>query len=215
MEISQLALARLWLYALCSGGLLGIVFDALQTIPLCLLCGIPSATVTRIRKIRLPLLHQRKAKPHPIATPLLQIVADVLFCLIGAVCCILLLYACNNGKFRFPVLLCLALGFACYRVLLSRFVKIVFEWCAFLIRTAVRYLICFLFMPIKFAYCFCKRITLHICNRIASRRAKRARQQFTNCLTEHDERKLGIHVSKKEVEKESSNWNRKRKSSLV
>ncbi|MBQ9797552.1 MAG: spore cortex biosynthesis protein YabQ [Clostridia bacterium] len=197
MEISQLALARLWLYALCSGGLLGIVFDALQTVPLCLLCGTQRTTIARIREMHLPLLHQHDAKPRPITKNILQIGADVLFCLIGAVWSILLVYAYNNGKFRFPVLLCLALGFACYRALLSRFVRIGFEWCAFLIRTAVRYLICFLFMPIKFAYRFCKRVVLHICDRVATRRAKRARHHFTNRLTEHDERALGIHVSKK------------------
>ena len=149
MDISQAALAWLYLYALLLGIGLGLVYDLLRITRVFLGAHYSRRAARRLQEISLPLLRARKKKTESRALGLVIFLEDLLFCLFAAVAIILLFYEANRGKIRFPALLCVGVGFLLYRSTLGRLVMLFSEVIAFAIETAGRYLCFFAFLPIR------------------------------------------------------------------
>ena len=149
MEISQYALLLLHVYAGILGICLGLLYDGFRITRIFLGAHYSRRVAKRLQGLRLPFL---KGKPPHAESRFLGLaifLEDLLFCILSGVAFILLLYAQNNGRFRFLALVCTGLGFGLYRLTLGRLVMYASEWIAFGIGTAVRYLVFFLLYPIR------------------------------------------------------------------
>ena len=127
MEFSQIALVALSAIAFFLGLFLGMIYDLLRAI------GNTSQILTRTNQLptfkALQSFYARKGKRKQFRfKSVLRFFADFLFCICTAISVILLFYQGNNGKMRFPVLLCILLGALLYRALFSRAVLAVWTF---------------------------------------------------------------------------------------
>ena len=142
MDISQAALARLYLYALLLGIGLGILYDLLRITRVFLGAHYSRRAARRLQELHLPLLRPRLKRRESRALGIVVFLEDLLFCLFAAVAMILLFYEANRGKIRFPALICVGAGFLLYRSTLGRLVMLSSEVIVFALDTAFRY-VCF------------------------------------------------------------------------
>ena len=101
---------------------------------------------------------------------------DMLFCIVGAITLVLLLYWLNNGAFRAVAPLCMVLGFLLCRISISKWVRTALQWIAFGTETLV-YWFC---LPFKRLFAI---IVAKLQQNAQKRRKKclaRRRRNFTN-----------------------------------
>ena len=149
MEISQFALAELYILAAIVGIGLGVCYDMLRITRVFLGVHYSRRAKEKLRDIRLPFL---KAKKERKESPILGTVIffeDLFFGLLCGVAMILLFYEANNGKFRFPAIICAMGGFFLYRATLGRLVMLFSEVIAFFIGALARYVCFFSLFPFK------------------------------------------------------------------
>ncbi len=151
MDISQAALARLYLYALLLGGVLGAIYDGLRITRVFLGVHYSRRAAKRLQALRLPLLPARRKRGESRALGTVVFFEDLLFCIFAGISLILLFYQANNGKLRFPALLAAGAGFLLYRWTAGRCVMLFSEAIAFFIGTAIRYIIFFIMLPFRTA----------------------------------------------------------------
>lgn len=222
MEVSQVALARLLLYAVLSGGCLGSLYDLFRmTRLLCFgaSCSPNTAAYLQSLRLRLPLLHpQKRRSEHRRALRFAVFFGDLLFCLIAGSVIVLLFFQFNSGKIRIPALICAAIGFVCYRMTLGRLTAIVFEWVAFLSETALRYAVFFLLFPFRRTAIALRRRICRIVRMHKSRVEAQARMRFTaretRRLTQHACGMTFGDIAPSDVEKNQgeSKWKNKKRS---
>jgi hypothetical protein len=141
MEISQIALARLSFVAFLLGIALGILYDLIRTLIGANRCTHNSDLFQSIRAVK-KFYRKRVKKTQSKRFAVIVFLSDFIFCILVAISIILLFYQGNNGKWRFPIVLCILCGAFLYRTLLSKCVLLIAETaCTFLIGT-VR-LLCF------------------------------------------------------------------------
>ena len=182
MGISQSAIGILYLYALLSGFFLGAVYDCLRLTRVLLGSHYSRRVARRLRAIRLPFLSKRGERRESRALGIVVFFEDLIFCLFAGILVILLFYQANNGKFRFPVVLCLCAGFLIYRGTLGRVVMLCSEVIAYAIESCLRYTFFFLFFPLRRA----KQRIAHLAGLawggICSRAQKKSRLRYTKLL---------------------------------
>ena len=169
MQISQSALFRLFCASFFAGLALSLFYDFLWMTQLWLLPAEKRYTVAGIRKI-----YAKRAKRTVCKTlktlRAVRFCGDVLFCIVGAITIILLLYCFNNGAFRGAVPLCMLFSFALWRISLSKGVRMGLQWVAFSFETVIYTLI----LPLKYL----GTIIVDSCKKMARKRKnKRFRKQ--------------------------------------
>lgn len=121
MLLSQSGLALLYLYALALGGVLGLFFDLIR---------FPRLLFTREAEPKKEGAKQSLRKRRAVGA--FVFLEDFLFCIVAAVCVILLFYEHNNGKIRPLVFLILPGGFFLYSATVGRwirsFLQILVKW---------------------------------------------------------------------------------------
>lgn len=183
MEVSQGALAWLYLYALLLGIVLGGVYDILRISRVFLGVHYSRRAARRLQSLRLPLLPPAKKKKESRALGIVIFFEDLLFCVFSGICLILLFYAANNGNFRFLALLIVGIGFLLYRGTAGRLVMWFSEAIAFVIETAVRYVVFFITFPLRVLWRFFKERAIQLYENIKSALGKNRRRRFTTMET--------------------------------
>ena len=179
MGISQSALSMLYLYALLLGVGLGAVYDLLRISRVFLGVHYSRRAAKRLQQIKLPLLKPRRRRGESRMLGAVVFFEDLLFCLFAGIALILLFYAANNGKIRFPAFLCAAAGFLLYRVTIGRLVMLFSEVIAFVLECAVRYLVYFVSFPfVKLAGFVCRRAAIAAAYGVRAHQ-KALRRRFT------------------------------------
>ena len=179
MDISQSDLAWLYLYAMMLGLLLGAFYDVFRITRVFLGVHYSRRTARNLQDIHLPLLPPHKKKKESRALGLVVFFEDLLFCLMVGISLIVLFYVANNGKFRFPVLICVGAGFLLYRGTLGRLVMLFSEVIAFAIETAVRYALFFLLFPIRALCAFLQKKIKGAVKGTLRRQRKHSRLRYT------------------------------------
>ena len=179
MEISQGALALLYWYALLLGVGLGALYDVLRITRIFLGMHYSRRAVSRIRRVRLPLIGQPKRRRMRRSLGVVVFFEDLFFSLSAGISVILLFYLVNQGRVRPPVILAVGAGFLLYRVTLGRLVMTASELIAFVIGTAVRYLIFFVLYPFRVLIKWCKIQSMRLCACAVMAYRKRRRRRFT------------------------------------
>ncbi len=182
MELSQLTLAKLWLYSFWLGGFCGILYDLFQILPFFKPSNTPPPWFGRVLNLQLKFLRAPKHKKCAFFHRALQIAFDVLFCLVCTVLMILLIYQMNNGKFRFAVLLYATTGFVCYRVTASRAVCCILTWILFILQAIVRYVVFFALLPLRALWRICRSLAVALYIKLKARALHRQRLRYTKKL---------------------------------
>ena len=152
MEISQLILAKLWLYAFTLGAELGAVYDVLLVTRVFLGVPFSSGIEKRIAASNSRLLTPLHLRERPLLKCVICFLEDLLFSLFAAVSVILLFYGWNDGIVRIPVILCIAFGFFGYRSTLGKLLRPILELlCVFISNLLLRALQ-FLTSPLRVAF---------------------------------------------------------------
>ena len=179
MELSQSALAQLYLYALLLGIFLGAVYDVLRLTRVFLGVHYSCKAAKRLQAIQLPLLKTKKRRKESRALGFVIFIEDLLFCIFAGIALVLLFYEANSGKLRFPVLLCAGAGFLLYRGTLGRAVMLFSEVIAFIVETTVRYALFFLVFPIRSLVGLLCRLTTSCVRHLARIQQKKKRLRYT------------------------------------
>ena len=179
MDISQSALAWLYLYALLLGIGLGTFYDVFRITRVLLGVHYSRRAARRLQAIELPFLTPKKRNSESRALGVVVFFEDLAFCLFAGIALILLFYQANNGKFRFPVLLCTGAGFLLYRATLGRLVMLFSEVIAFLIETLARYLLFFILLPIRTLFKALCNTAFKLGNAMVQKRRYRMRRGYT------------------------------------
>lgn len=110
MELSQIGIARLYLFALILGAALGFFFDLLR---------LPHRFAQQSLDFgkRKPAISLRKRR---VVAFVIVFLEDFLFCVVAAVSLILLFYEVNNGKVRPFAFFAAGIGFVVYRLTLAK-----------------------------------------------------------------------------------------------
>ena len=149
MEISQVALARLYWIAILVGVGLAALYDALRITRVFLGVQYSTRSTKWLYQISLPLLKPRKkGKENPFLGTVIFF-EDFFFGIFCGISMILLFYEANNGNIRWLAILCTCGGFFAYRNTVGRVVMLFSEVIAFAIGTAFRYLFYFLISPFR------------------------------------------------------------------
>ena len=179
MEISQSALARLWLYAFLLGVGLGAVYDAFRIFRVFLGISYSKHFSERLNAVRLPLLPPR-ARTHPSRIlPAVVLAQDVLFGILAGVGVVILFYWFNNGILRLPAIFCTVLGFFVYRMTLGRLVMLLSQVIAALIEWFFRYLFFFVTLPFRLLLKLVRRMVSSVYRHVLLTRQCKARARCT------------------------------------
>jgi hypothetical protein len=179
MAISQLALARMYLLAIFLGVGLGAVYDVLRITRIFLGLHYRPQSAMRWQAVRLPYLPFKKAKGERRILGAVVFVEDFLFCMLAGIGLILLLYAANSGRFRMLTVLCAGMGFAAYRATLGSLVMQMSEAIAFFVATAVRYVLFFLTLPLRWLWRVAARAVACVALRFLYAERRRKRYRYT------------------------------------
>ena len=153
MQLSQSALFRLSCASFLAGIFLSLLLDILCMTQLWATPSNIRYSVPAIQKLRAQSQVKKGRSKSQKGFPLAVFLGDVLFCIVGAVTLILLLYWFNNGAFRAAAPLCMALGFWACHISLSKGVRIALQWLAFGIERALYTLL----LPLKWVIKICKK----------------------------------------------------------
>lgn len=186
MEVSQLSLARMLLSCFLGGVLMGLLYEVLL-LPRLLLFGVLSPPVQRWKERLLlpralcPLMRWgatkktsqvNLSKGKRVGSAVLLGIADTLFCLIGAMLLLLLLYATNHGEFRFSALSALLFGVLLCRMTLLRLLSLVIQFAYVLVRAVIVWTVALLSYPFL-------RAALFLWHRTATLR-QRIKEKYLN-----------------------------------
>ena len=150
MEISQLTLVRLWLYAFVLGAELGAVYDAIGVTRVFLGVSFTQKAESFFCKHTHVLLRPRKRlSQRPLWLKTVVFAEDFFFSIFSGISVILLFYSFNNGKIRIPVLLGLLIGFVLYRRFIGRHLVPLFEIIFVILQNICTYIIAFLIFPFR------------------------------------------------------------------
>lgn len=145
MELSQSAIANLYLWSLLVGGLLGLTYDCLRLSRL--LPGGVEPSPLRCKRLPLlgilPPIKRRRLLALPI------FLEDLFFGVFAGIAIVLLLYETFDGKIRLSALGLTALGFGVAHAVFGRFSRRVAALLGFLLEVAVRYLVWFGGLPLR------------------------------------------------------------------
>ena len=172
-------MAWLYMYAFLLGIALGAVYDVLRITRVFLGVHYSRRAAKKLQEIRLPFLSPHKKQTESHALGFVVFLEDLLFCVLVGVSLILLFYGSNNGKLRFPALICTCAGFLLYRGTVGRLVMLFSEVIAFLIETTVRYSMFFLLFPFRALGKWLKKRIRQAVNHVIGVRRKRMRRRFT------------------------------------
>ncbi len=173
MYISQLSLFRLFGASFLAGLALALFYDFLWATQLWFLPPSERYTAESIRKISAKQTKKTVCKKHK-RRYVMRFLSDVIFCIVGAITIILLLYCFNNGAFRGAVPLCMVLSFGLWRVTLSKGVRVGLQWIAFGIETVIYTLL----LPVK-------RLVAIIVNRCKKAAQRRQNKRFAKQRKAH------------------------------
>ena len=148
MELSQVALAKLYLFALVLGAALGCFFDLLR---------LPRrfAQQTIDYGKQKPAVSLRKRR---VVAFVIVFLEDFLFCIVAALSLILLFYEQNNGKVRPFAFFASGIGFAIYRVTRAKPLQGFTEWTSRWVIRAMRSVIRALLKPLHRVFCVVKAV---------------------------------------------------------
>lgn len=165
MYLSQVAIARLYLWSFLTGTMLGAVYDCLRLSRL-LPGGVPPC---RLRSRRMPILGLLPPPRKRTSVKLLQFTEDICFCVLAGVAVILLFYEAFDGKLRPSAGIVIAAGFGIFRLGIGRLAKRAAAWIGFFLELGVRYIYYFVMLPAVWLrrLIACWR---HACERRARRR---------------------------------------------
>lgn len=175
MELSQKALAFMFLYSVLTGVGLGVFYDILRIIRVAVgvrysgrsgsrtarkaLCECKSDEDESCEhsgsvadRIPLPLLPPRLAQicrisPHGFAVSVMVFVGDIIFGTVAGLAAAILIYYTNNGQIRGLAFVGMAAGFAVYYFTVGKVVIRLSELLSFLLKAAIAYLLFFLSFP--------------------------------------------------------------------
>lgn len=144
MEISQLSFVLLAAYSVCFGVILGALYDVIR-IPR-ILIGAEEDKKTFFHRIELPLIKKRaypdkRSKLLIIAHNLAVAVGDVVFLTMCGTVAVAVAYAYNSGRVRAVIFVGLIAGFLVYRFTVGRLTVAVTNTVAFVLRSAMVYLV--------------------------------------------------------------------------
>ena len=179
MNISQTALAWLYLYAWLLGLGLGAFYDLFRITRVFLGVHYSRRAASRLQSIRLPYLRPWRKREESRLLGIVVFLEDLLFCIIAGISLVLLFYEANDGKFRFLALLCAAAGFLTYRGTLGRLVMMFSEIIAFAIDAAIRYAAFFIALPFRMLYRLIRRRAALLARRVTFTQRKKKRRRFT------------------------------------
>ena len=180
MEISQLTLARLWLYAFFMGTELGAVYDALCVIRVFLgVSFTPSAEIFLSKRRNALLRPIKRLSNRPLFLKLFIFLEDFFFLIYASVSVILLFYCFNNGKIRVPIFFCLLIGFLLYRWGPGRLLRPVLEIATVMIQNVCRYTVSLLMFPFQKVARFIQKTILFIHKQYVKNRERKQRIRFT------------------------------------
>lgn len=189
MRLSQSGIAQLYCYALALGVVLGLFFDLIR---------FPRMLFSRNANIKKEGAKQSLRKRR--ATGVFVFLEDFLFCLVAAVCVILLFYERNNGKVRPLVFFLLLGGFAVYRLTVGRWARALLQILVRWIHKAACKLFLFIWKPTK-------KVLIALGSALQKQIEKRARKRYTKRLFRMVEQNAagllpgGAVLKKKEVPK--------------
>ena len=147
MEISQIAIARLYVLAVVVGIGLGALYDVFRISRVFFGVRYSRWGETLQARVHLPFISPpKKHKKNPFLATIIFF-EDLLFGILSGIAMILLFYLENNGKIRFPALLCATGGFFLYRATLGRLVMLCSDMIAFCMSVFVRYTVFLVSFP--------------------------------------------------------------------
>lgn len=180
MEISQLILAQLWLYAFFLGTGLGAVYDVLSITRVFL--GVPFTPWVEqyASATSFPLLKNHHKHQTSYFLSLFSFIGDFLFSMTAFVSLVLLFYQMNNGKIRIPAMLAVALGFHIYRKSIGYFLRPALELSVLFIENSFRYVIYFLIFPLRFAVNAIRTLFSRLYRKHLRKKERKQRIRFTH-----------------------------------
>ena len=138
---------QITLYALVLGLLFGVLYDALRITRM--LVGITPVHVKHISWTRrLPSRHIGRVGKGPVSELIFIHLLDIIYGLCTGVCFCVFLYALNNGRFRWYLLLGCALGFAAYYYSVGKLVLRLSGYIVAVLRSVVGCIVYLLTQPV-------------------------------------------------------------------
>ena len=169
---------------------MALFYDFLYMTRLWLLPSEKRYTVATIQRLRALRVKKGSAK-RQIGFRIALFCDDVLFCIVGAVTLILLLYWLNDGAFRAAAPLCMGVGFAVWYLCLSKLSRIALQWVAFGVETVIAALL----LPIKRLVTAIVKISVQNAQKQRQKRLARRRKLYTRQELQHIERAVGVLLS--------------------
>ena len=179
MNLSQLAIALLYLYACLLGAGLGLLYDACRITRIFLGEHYSQRAVARLHALQLPLIGGYRSHRARRSLRVVIFLEDFLFCIVSGIAVILLCYEAFNGKIRFLVFPCAAGGFALYRCTLGKAIMLFSEVIAFGLECTVRYFVFFTLFPFRWMGGKLYRLLRGTAGRVRRRAWKRSRAAYT------------------------------------
>jgi hypothetical protein len=179
MSISQAALGRLFGYAFLLGAILAFCYDLLRLTRIFFGVHYCRRGAKRLHEIRLPFIKPYGRRTERRALGIVVFFEDLFFCIASAIAVILLLFQYNNGKFRFPVLIVIGVGFLIYRATLGRAFLLLSEVIAFCIEVCFKYTVYFITLPFRLTVGFLKDWITRIAGRVQGIHKRSMRRRCT------------------------------------
>ena len=149
MELSQLALLRLYLLAVLLGVFLGVIYDILRISRVFLGVRYSRRAFRSLYEKKLPYIKMSGERRESPFLGTLIFFEDLFFGVFCGVSTILLFYAANNGNFRFLVLVCILGGFFLYRGTIGRPIMLASELIAYGVEAVFRYAVFIGWLPVR------------------------------------------------------------------
>ncbi len=185
MEISMNALALSLVWALVVGICLGAVYDVIRIQRIFLGVTYGNGGAAKLGEVKLPLISKYKfARPRDkkqknkslskIALNIIIFIGDLIFCFFSSLVCVVFIYHTNDGKARWIVFFGFALGFLAYYFSLGKLVMFFSQYIVFAIRSAVKYLVFFTVVPVRYVLAALWRIVSRIHYKVRAKRYTRS-----------------------------------------
>ena len=191
MEISQLALLRLYLLAVLLGAALGVLYDILRISRVFFGVRYSRRAFRHLYEKKLPYIKISGERKESRFLGTLIFFEDLFFGIFCGVSTILLFYAANDGKFRFLALVCILGGFFLYRGTVGRPVMLTSELIAYGVEVVFRYAVFVGLLPIRMLIKFLRATLGRICAALRSALQKHIRKQYTERQNPKNERYAG------------------------
>lgn len=204
MEISQIAIARLYFLAIIVGIGLGLLYDTFRISRVFLGARYSRWGENLQDRIHLPFLSPiKKHKRNPFLATVIFF-EDFLFGILCGVAMILFFYMANNGSFRFPAIICTVGGFFLYRATLGKLVMMCSELIAFAIGVLIRYIVLFVTLPFRFVYQKTHSASKRAINHYKAKVQKKQRDRYTVEQTRKLEQNACGMIPKKDETKQNT-----------